>query len=221
MYPIWHNSRQKGHDFNSFMSLATKICENHQNEGRASAFAFILYDEFNPEIRNLLYDETYWNSLHEISGTNITIFSIKVKERRRVRARSSTSTNRPMEYMTALHAAKSLRSSNNEILSNLFKKDENVQLPGLMFFQIQDRSIIDNFYIELKERNKEAAFNEIKDYLLRCAKTISFITDENKGNYKEIFNLIKEDVKYLNTKKSIFKTIPAIRTLSQFIGLIS
>jgi len=221
MYTIWHNSRQEGYDFESFMSKANQICEEHQQEDKAAAFAFILYDDFNPEIQNLLYDETYWNSLDTISGNNISIFSIKTKEKRRIKARTSRSNDNLIHETTGQFTRHTLSNSNNDVLSNLFGLNENVKLPGLLFFQVLEGEIIDNFYVELKERNTESAFNEIKDYLIRCAKTVKQITEENKRNYREIFDLLKSDLASVKMLKAFTKKIPALRTIGQLFGLIT
>ena len=66
MIPIVRHSRgedNKSYSFDSFEQEFHHICEAHRSQGRAMAFAFILYDKNSPEIKKVLNDPDYWDSL--------------------------------------------------------------------------------------------------------------------------------------------------------------
>jgi hypothetical protein len=79
MYTIYQHSNRKGHDFNSFKEDMIKICNSHRKNGKALAFAFILYDFDNATLRKVLNDQYYWDELDHISGKYLTVFSINYK----------------------------------------------------------------------------------------------------------------------------------------------
>lgn len=74
MYPI-QNSKE-GFDETKFKDELLNICREHFVEGRALAFAFIVYRLSDPHINKILDDSHYFAALDEISGKKLTIFYI-------------------------------------------------------------------------------------------------------------------------------------------------
>ena len=58
-----------------FESHFVQMCETHRAQGRALAFAFILFDARQPHLRQALDEERYWAALDEQSGRNLTVFA--------------------------------------------------------------------------------------------------------------------------------------------------
>lgn len=81
MIPIYLHDKS-GHDsyfYDEFESDFLRICETHREEGRALAFAFILYDFTSPQVAKVLRDQDYWNALDQLSGKYLTVFSFHTR----------------------------------------------------------------------------------------------------------------------------------------------
>ena len=75
MHSVCLNARGQNQDFQEFEESMLQICKEHQTTRRALAFAFILYDFNNAHVAKILKDPDYWQSLHQISGNYLTVFS--------------------------------------------------------------------------------------------------------------------------------------------------
>ena len=53
-----------------------EICERHLAQGRAWAFALLMYDFTNRAVRSIIEHDPYWNELDELTGTDLTVFSV-------------------------------------------------------------------------------------------------------------------------------------------------
>src|SRR5688500_17082330 len=76
MFPVFANSSGQGFGFEEFCENLIQICDHHQHENRALAFALIIDDYESPHVEKILLYKEYWNSLHQISGSKLTVFSI-------------------------------------------------------------------------------------------------------------------------------------------------
>ena len=75
MVPLVINQNKKFDQFN-FKNYLIQTCKQHREEGRALAFAFIIYDFENHTISEILEKRNYWNSLDKISGKKLSIFYV-------------------------------------------------------------------------------------------------------------------------------------------------
>lgn len=73
-------SEDKKFNEESFKEYLVDTCRKHKTEGRALAFAFIVYDFDNHTITQILKKEDYWNSLDKISGKTLSVFYINSQE---------------------------------------------------------------------------------------------------------------------------------------------
>ena len=216
MYPIYLDSEFEGHDVDSFVKKMTEICGTHKKEGRALAFAFLIYDFKNPQIRKVLQDDIYWDALNEISGATLTVFSshYKAKKHKKIRKKYE---NRGFEYMTAISSFENPNSASNKIAKKYFEETK-ITFPSLLFFQVDDNKVIDSLLIELKEKTIEESALEIQEYIQSAIDGISKVTNENKKNYKEMFDLISQNVSARETKNHIKRVS---KDAGSVVGLVS
>lgn len=220
MYTIYHNSNNKGHSLQSFKEEMIQICNQHRNEKRALAFAFILYDFENPHLCKVLNDNEYWLSLNEISGEYITVFSLNYKEPKKTIQRKQRQSNSfgGFEFLTNIHTNLNPSKGTNELISKYFGDKIQVKYPAVLFFQVDNESVIDSLLIELKEELIEPAFLELKDYFKSSVEALKNVLPENRGNTIEIFDCLERNVE---STRSIRKVKRVFKNAGNLIGLIS
>lgn len=201
MYPIYLNSKLEGYGIDSFVKRMTKICEEHKEKKRAIAFVFLIYDFTNPEIRKVLKDKIYWDALNDISGETLTVFSIDYKPKKHKKIIRKHE-NRGFEYITAIRSFENPNSASNKIAQTYFEKTE-ISFPSMLFFQVEKNEVIDSLLIELREKTVEQSAIEIQEYLTVAKEALKDVTKENRQNYKEMFNLISQNVAAKETKNKI------------------
>lgn len=217
MVPIYIMNEGVGIEFKDFEDRMIRICNEHKEQNRALAFAFILYDFNNPNIRKILEDDVYWMDLHTTSGKYLTIFSLHYKNKQ----------FKFKDFMTRVDTDGMLNINTNLLIERYFGKDMDVTYPSLLFFQVDKSTIIDSLIISLTEKDLENSFNELKEYVNTSITALKKITPENKINYQEIFDRLEEQLSRINTKKNIRrvkdKATPVISllvTIKELLALI-
>ena len=208
MFPIYLNTEGKGYDFTSFNKKMIKVCNEHRQKGRALAFAFILYDFENPQLWEILNDPKYWLALNQISGEYLTVFSVNYSPAKK--------TNN-LQYLTKVTASYDPRLATNTLIQKYFK-DTTVKYPAILFFQVDNNSVIDALLIDLKEEEVEKSFLELRDFLKSAVQALKRITPQNKQNTKEIFDCLQNEVKSANISR---KTVRVLKNLGPTSVLIS
>lgn len=66
-------SHRRGLSIEAFERRFIQLCEAHHAQGRAWAFAFIVYDERHPHVRRALGEDGYWDYLDQLSGNALTV----------------------------------------------------------------------------------------------------------------------------------------------------
>ncbi len=90
---------------------------------------------------------------------------------------------------------------------------ESINTPFIIFFQMNGFDIIDYFVVKLKAEKIDEAFIELKNQIQYAVDSLKRITPENRSNFAEIFNLIKNGVQ--NGRLNIF----IIKTVKQRLGI--
>lgn len=186
----------------SFSTDIIDLCEKHKAEGRALAFAFLMFDFQNPQIVKIIEDKDYWNALHQLSGSHLSIFYINSKES---------------------HFGKDLNDSNIEEKRGLYEVDERhvilpiikhyfelnyaVKLPSILFFQVADRMVIDYFLVNLEQEKIEDSFLELNGFIKEAVSNLEKIKKENYENSQPIFDAMKRGVNGKKFKTIMFKRI--------------
>ena len=199
MYDILLNSQNEEHNFDTFYHRFLSICEEHKQNERAMAFAFILYDFTNPQISKILKDSDYWLSLNEASGRYLTVFSLHYKPEPTYNEFEHDSHS--MGFMTSFTSSSNPSQNSNKLIEEYFGRELEVKYPAVLFFQTNSDEIIDYTLIELDERGIEQAFEELQNYIDKAVDALKLITDENKNNFKEIFSNLETRVTNTRTRK--------------------
>jgi hypothetical protein len=158
-----------------------KICSEHQEEGKASSFALIIHDFKNPQVTKVLKDDGYFNSLNEISGHNLTVFYLELTSEYKQKSKNN--------FVKEM----------NRFLFDEFEVEDKVKTPAILFFQVKDKEIIDYFFCSLKENTVEKSYLELEGLLVKVSSIMEQISPENRKNYEQIFNLIKQEIDSANT----------------------
>jgi hypothetical protein len=198
-----------------------ELCEKHRNEGRALAFAFLLYDFQNPQIIKVLEDRDYWNALNATSGKYLSIYYIHTKER--FFAEDLNASNGVEKR--GMHPISGGVDIDNivPILKRYLALETNVKMPSILFFQVEGALISDYFLIELFEETIEKSFIELKDYILEAVASLKRIDPTCYENYQPIFECLKREVKSKRFRKVSFGNVqkfPVQLLINWFLGNI-
>lgn len=212
MFPIYIERLVSGEGIpvEGFVKTFKEICTIHQNEGKASSFAFIVHDFTNPEITKVLADRNYFNALDEISGNNLTIFYLHL----------SPEKNKPIQFLGKERLVRDLTTEMNNFLVEEFKLEKTISTPAILFFQIKNKEIIDFFFCSLSERTTEKAFLEIENLVQKNVNVIKQIAPENRQNYPEIFTLIKNEIESVETVKVAKSKVEQVYNFGKIIIFI-
>src|SRR5690606_3551924 len=140
MVPIFEQGHGQGigHSLDSFLKRFIEICEEHLKNGRASSFAFILYDFYDQHIRDILKNQGGFTQLDRLSGNDISVFYLNSSERK-------------------------LFKNFNEIFLGAFEIENEYSLPFVLFFNIETREVSNVEIIELEQTDPMFAFKELYD----------------------------------------------------------
>ncbi len=214
MYPIvmHENSEPYGMDFESFSRKMVEICNEHRQLEKALAFGFILCDFENAQIWKILNDKDYWLSFNEISGKYLTVFSLNYNS-----AKEKTDDVFVFNYLNSVSTAHNPRVAINTLIQKYFEGTE-VNYPAILFFQVDNDSVIDSLLVDLKEQEIEKAFFELKNYLNRAVFALKKIRPENVQNVGEVFDCLEREVKSLRTARTIKRAVQRALSLKSLLS---
>ena len=201
----YKNEKALRKDFLSF-------CELQKLNRRALIFAIVLFDRKNAQINKVFKDEDYWFALNEISAEILTVFHIFYKESN---SKYLSSTEEPKRLLYPVEIEGDLK----DWLSKGLGVNADINIPCVLFFQVQEEKILDTFFIELVEEKVEEAFIELKVYFESAIQSLSQVKEEYTENRMEIFELVKRSIRSTKTFRSIKKYKPSSN--SYFWKLIS
>ena len=212
MIPVFLFDQKGPHGYNikNFEERVIDICEEHQNEKRACAFAFILHDAESPQYSKVLKDQDYWDSLNSISGKALTVFSVFSGLLRRDEGNS---------FANTITSAKSHREQQRRIIQTYFGVDD-IAFPALLFFQVSNGMVSGMTLISLKARDMESAYAELSDLLRMAAEAVRDSTGKLIQDPERAFSKIKTAVRYRATVvagKELGKTASAIKSWLAFL----
>ena len=202
MQTIFLNSNNEALDLDSFEEKMIQICNEHRKEDRALAFAFILYDFENPHVLKILNDRDYWLALNAISGKYLTIFSLNYNEKKWQQWEDS----RHIEMTTNISTIQNPSEGAKVLIEKYFGNVE-IRYPAILFFQVDNKSVIDSLLIDLKEEYIQLAFLELKEYITHAVISLKRITPENKKNIHEIFNCLANEIKHVKTIRNVYTVL--------------
>ena len=203
MVPITEATQpgQPGYTWQQFESRLQDICQEHHDEGRALAFAIILHDETSPSISKVLQDRDYWDALNSLSGHLITVFSFETPAPK----------PQPRQFMTKVTTA---TYRPRHILQQYFGMPE-VSLPAILFFQATKDGITDHCLAVLSAGTIHETDQALETVIRAAAESVNKVTPDNKGNYEEIFNLVKGALEGQDAGVQVWRALKAIRVIGQ------
>jgi hypothetical protein len=152
----------QGYRFREFETGVLSICEQHQLEHRASAFAFILHDSTHPEVNRVLQDRDYWASLNTIAGHDLTVFSLHASHLRDALDIDN------VEYS---HRASQIGRRARTVLQVTFGLEE-VRFPALLFFQVQDTAVLGTRLVTLRAITTDQTYRELANLIRMAAEAV-------------------------------------------------
>jgi hypothetical protein len=162
MIPIYEQGKGQGigYGFNNFLTRFVTICEEHQRNQRARAFAFILYDFENTAIKKVLKLQGGFARLDRLSGHDLSVFY--------------------------LHGgSRDICQTFNEIFMGSFGLSQTHQLPLVLFFNMRDGDVEDIEVFPLEQDNISFAFDEvfgiIEDYVKKMRTPQIPLSKQNKA----------------------------------------
>jgi hypothetical protein len=212
MYNIYQNTSNEQHSVESFKERMIEICNEHREQGRALAFAFILYDFTNPHISQVLANNAYWQALNEISGSFLTVFSLHHQE-----PPAPNYNPNIIHNMTMVPTWSNPRDDTNSLIRKYLGEDISVTFPAILFFQVDGRSVIDSILIELNEDYIEPSFNEIRSHITNAVNALQRIHEENRGNLREIYNCLEREVTEARFTRNFKRNLGIGLRIAEFI----
>lgn len=188
-----------------FNETIIDVCMKHKEEGRALAFAFILYDFENPQIFMILDDKDYWNALDAIAGRYLSVYYVHSHEKTFASDLATISDREqrglyPVENQTSIKPLLPM-------LKGYFELDEVAKNPSILFFQVEGTLISDYFLIELPDEKIEDSYLELKTYISSAVDRLKMIAPENYGNAQPIFESLKQGVESTKFRKVLFRNV--------------
>ncbi len=210
MYPVYTNTAREWSNFSDLRDNLVHICNTHRKEGRALAFAFLLYDISTPHFRKMIEEKVYYEALNEVSGNFMTIFSIHAKEVRRVRARTGFDIdNLPAidTGFTMTHAGMvyglTTGEATQDMLSKYFGQPDEFRFPGVLFFQVDNDKVVEAMMVEINDVTPEQVYNDLIKMVNTANIALRRIDVQYKDNHKEIFDQVEGELKRVKIEKKI------------------
>ncbi len=173
MVPIFEQGHGQGigYSFDSFLKRFIDICEEHLDDGRAKAFAFLLYGFQDQQIKDILKKQGGFAQLDRLSGKDLSIFYLHTDNRRLLKAF-------------------------NEIFLGAFEIESTYQRPFVLFFKVADREVTDVRVVELEQTDLLFAFKELYDiieiYIARTKDNSVIEIDAKTNKLTEFLHTVKK-----------------------------
>lgn len=174
----------------------------------ARIFGFIMYTRRHAYIIKALRDNDLWSELDEISGANWPIFSVKPSSEGRYELPKS---NRNLSQM--LVPIWKEPNENKEFLS-VFSLNESKDLPCFITFIWKDNDEIEQIVWKLSNKNKEEAFNSIREVVSIISETEELILPEYKRT-ENVFRNVKANIEARIAKHSIIRNLKTVLRLKE------
>jgi len=162
------------------MDVFSSIIEEQKSKSEiAQLFGVILYTDKNPHIKKILRDDDYWQGLHELTGENFAVFSVRPEKGRYEHPKF------PPGFM-GLMVKIWKEPRDNQKLIDLFEIKNTEKLPLLLLFTEINGQYL-SIQLEINESSENDAYNSIKEHLKFACNVISGIKKENYNNPEGIF----------------------------------
>lgn len=177
---------------NAFASL---VEEQKSKTEVAQLFGVILYTDKHPNIKKVLRDDDYWLALHELTGENFAVFSVRPEEGRYEFPKFPPGV---MGMMVKIWK----EPKDNQKLIDLFEIKSTESLPLLLLFTEVNGKYL-SIQCKINDSSCADAYNSTKEHLEFACDVISNLSRENYGNPEGIFAALSLQ----NDKRNSWKII--------------
>ena len=176
-----------------FLANSLEICKQIQDRYQVLAFAFIIFDEQNPQIRKVLRDNDYYEALSAASGDRLLVFTI-------ADGRKTDS----MKMLVEIDGTKKeIRQSYSEVLTSVFGNPIDIKYPAVLFFQFVADNTTKGCLVDLGQESVEESARNLQNLLKSISKVLDGVSEEYFGNKKEILDLVNAEVERQNLVATI------------------
>lgn len=169
-----------------------------------------MYDFLNAEVEKVLNDPDYWRAFNKIAGNKLTVFYIHSPFENLKAHNPRIMPGQPINYMFRFSSKEDPGLITVPLLEEEFGIKEDIPLPALLFFQIENEKVSDFFVVRLKAETIEKSSMEIKGHMKEAVKSLSHILPENYQNHDEIFRELRRAIKERNTNVFLAKVLKAV-----------
>lgn len=200
----------QSYSFERFEDEFLKICNEHISQGRATLFAFLLYDLRTPQIEKILEDRSYWGALNAVAGPYLTVFAFH----------RDAPPAAPMVERRWLHSITPASSEfASVILQRYFSLDGDYAAPSLLFFQVDDNGVSDSFFAKIRSEKVEDAYLEIRNVLEGAASMVKHVGSAVADRHR-LFDLIEREIKGRNIASQLIRAAKKVSSLKDVVGLL-
>jgi len=162
------------------MDVFSSLVEEQKSKSEVvQLFGVILYTDKHPNIKKVLRDDDYWLALHELTGENFAVFSVRPEKGRYELPKFPPGVIGMMVKIWK-------EPIDNQKLLNLFEIESTEKLPLLLLFtEINGEHLSIQF--KINDTSETEAYNTTKEHLEFACSVISGIKKENYGNPEGIF----------------------------------
>lgn len=178
MVPIFEQGKGQGigHSFDTFLTRFIEICEEHLQNNRAKAFAFILYDFHDQPTKDVLRNQGGFARLDRLSGHDLSVFYLHSDSKKLLRAF-------------------------NDIFLRLFDIPPHRKLPFVLFFKLANKDAKDVEIVELEQSNIMFSFEELYGVIEAYVDKLN--RDDKDGDKPNKFLRLFKSVKKIAGEKLI------------------
>lgn len=199
MSPIYLDAQFEGQDLANISKKMTSMFRKDAAHSRA--FAFIIHDFTNPNIRKVILDSIDWQALHQSSGDTLTVFCKDYKPNKHERLRAQL-VRSGYQYVACSSSSESPISTSSKIAEAYFDQNA-ISFPSILFFQVNEHEVVDSLLIELKEKLVPHSAIEIQEYFEAAIHALKQVPEESKSDYEEVLAYISEGISAKETSSRV------------------
>jgi hypothetical protein len=171
---------KQGYAGDNFEKRLLEICDEHQKDNRALIFAFLVYNFEDAAVTKVVKDRDYWTALNKASGSAISIFSL----------------HSPTAKQAKIHKwSEEALGKIQKFVQKHFGSGGMNDRPGIFFFQVSGKKLIDSYFVGFSKKKLEDVFEEMLGIVKEVASSLEKVEHQNRGNAQEVFYLVEDAMK--------------------------
>lgn len=192
------------------LKIVKELVEGEKNLSRI--YGFILYTEENPYVVIVLQDDTFWNALNSISGSNWPIFAVKP-----FRQGKKEKMGAGAGYTGFLVETWNEPASNIPVLRDFGLKSTE-ELPLFVAFMWDDKDELNEVVVPIQGTDIDTTYCSLEEIV----KIISRVEDAIKPEYKKtvnVFRNVKVELESLNFKYKAIQRGKIVKKIADMLGV--